>query len=76
VALLQKDQHKHWQEAVETARNYTKLYTTLDQELMEGTSFFFSDSADDIAKSQVEKYQAEVVEVKEEKEKAIAEKQV
>jgi hypothetical protein len=33
-----------------------------------------SDSADDIAKSQVEKYQAEVAEVKEEKDKAIAEK--
>jgi len=40
VVSLQKDQHKQWQEAVETARNYTKLYTALDQELMEGRSSF------------------------------------
>jgi len=73
VVSLQKDQHKQWQEAIETARNYTKLYTALDQELMEGTSFS-SDDADNVAKSQVEKYQAEVVEVKEEKEKSAAEK--
>jgi hypothetical protein len=73
VVSLHKDQHKQWQEAIETARNYTKLYTALDQELMEGTSPS-SEAADDIAKSQVEKYQAEVVEVKEEKEKAVAEK--
>ena len=73
MVSLQKDQHKQWQEAIETARNYTKLYTALDQELMEGTSLS-SDDADKVAKSQVEKYQAEVVEVKEEKEKAVAEK--
>jgi hypothetical protein len=73
VVSSQKDQHKQWQEAIETARNYTKLYTALDQELMEGTSPS-SDDADDIAKSQVEKHQAEVVEIKDEKEKAVAEK--
>lgn len=73
MVSLQKDQHKQWQEAIETARNYTKLYTALDQELMEGTSLS-SDDADKVAKSQVEKYQAEVVEVKEEKERAVAEK--
>ena len=73
MVSLQKDKHKQWQEAIETARNYTKLYTALDQELMEGTSLS-SDDADKVAKSQVEKYQAEVVEVKEEKEKAVAEK--
>jgi hypothetical protein len=71
----QRDEVK-WKEAVGMAKKYAGLYNQLEQELADCMSSLRSPRliADQVAKAEVEKYQAEAVEAKEEKDEAVAEK--